>query len=105
MDTSPIVAFVAACTLVAACESQPDVVFVADGDDFDVLSLTDAQDGCDAPGRLGYLTWWDGATVRGCWVRDRSHIVVRFIELEDRRVPVSDFRPTELAAERHMTLD
>ncbi|SEB17721.1 hypothetical protein [Variovorax sp. YR216] len=105
MDTSPIAGFVAACALIAACESQPAVIFVANGGEFNVLSLTDEQDVCDAPARLGYLTWWDGATLRGCWVRDGGHIRMRITDLDDLRIPVGDFRRTEIAEYRNRTLD
>ncbi|WP_431275840.1 hypothetical protein ACQ858_05975 [Variovorax ureilyticus] len=105
MDTSPIAGLVAACALIAACESQPAVTFVANGGDFDVLSLTEVQDTCDAPARLGYLTWWDGATLRGCWVRDGRYIRMRITNLDDVRIPVGDFRSTEIADDRLRTPD
>ncbi|MBB3177905.1 hypothetical protein [Variovorax sp. Sphag1AA] len=105
MDTSPIAGLVAACALIAACESQPAVTFVANGSQFNVLSLTDERDTCDAPARLGYLTWWDGATLRGCWVRDGGHIRMRITDLDDLRIPVGDFRSTEIADYRNRTLD
>jgi len=106
MDTSPIAAgLVAACALIAACESQPGVTFVANGSEYNVISLTDAQDICSVPEHLGYLTWWDGATLRGCWVRDRGHIRMRISNLDDLRIPVGDFRRTELADYRNRTLD
>ena len=47
MDTSPITGLVAACALIAACESQPAVTFVANGSEFNVISLTDEQDECE----------------------------------------------------------
>ncbi|MEJ8812361.1 hypothetical protein WKW77_14850 [Variovorax ureilyticus] len=105
MDTSPIAGFVAACALIAACDSQPAVTFVANGTEFSVLSLTDEQDNCDAPGRLGYLTWWDGVTLRGCWVRQGGQIRMRFADRDDLRIPVGDFRRTEIADYRNRTLD
>lgn len=56
----------------------PGVIYVANGADFNVMSLTDAQDVCDTPGRVAYLSWWDSATLKGCWVRERGEIVARF---------------------------
>jgi len=105
MDTSPIAGFVAACALIAACESQPAVTFVANGSEFNVLSLTDEQDTCNAPAHLGYLTWWDGATLRGCWVRDGGYIRMRIADFDDLRIPIGDFRRTEIADYRNRTLD
>ncbi len=105
MDISPIAAFLATCALVAACESQPSVTFVANGSEFSVLGLTDEQGTCEAPARLVYLTWWDGQTLRGCWVRDHAHIRARFDDMDDRRIPVGEFRPTEVGDYRTLSLD
>ena len=105
MDVSPISALLATCALIAACESQPSVTFVTNGSEFNVLGLTDDQSTCEAPGRLVYLTWWDGQTLRGCWVRDHAHIRARFDNMDDRRIPVGDFRRTEVADYRNSSLD
>ena len=105
MDTSPIAGLVAACALIAACESQPAVTFVANGSQFNVLSLTDEQDTCKVPARLGYLTWWDGATLRGCWEREGGYIRMRIADLDDLRIPIGDFRATEVADYRNRTLN
>lgn len=98
-------AFLAGCALIVACESQPGVIFVADGSDFDVMGLTDAQDTCNTPGRLAYLSWWDGETLRGCWFRERGEIRVCFPGLDDRLIPAGEFRPTEFASYRGLDQD
>jgi hypothetical protein len=99
-------ALLAACAWIATgCGMPPGVLYVANGADFNVMSLTDAQDVCDSPGRVAYLSWWDSATLQGCWVRERGHIVARFPGLAERRIPVGEFQRTELAAYRNSTLD
>ena len=100
-----IASLLAGGALIVACESQPGVIYVANGDDFDVMGLTDAQDTCDTPGRLAYLSWWDGETLRGCWYRERAEIRVCFPGLDDRLIPAGEFRPTELAASRGLDRD
>ena len=104
MDISPVSSLLVTCALLAACESQPSVTFVANGSDYNVLGLTHDQDTCAAPGRLVYLTWWDGQTLRGCWVRDHADIRARFDNMDDRRIPIGDFRSTELADYRNLSL-
>ncbi|MDM0013031.1 hypothetical protein QTH87_11365 [Variovorax sp. J22P168] len=107
MNTSTsIAALCAACVFGAGCDSQPAVAYVAHGADFSVLGLTEEAAGCEPPARLGYLTGWDGKTVRGCWVRDRAEIRLRFDGgLDDRRIPVGDFHRTEIAQYRRSALD
>jgi hypothetical protein len=100
-------ALLAACAWIAAgCYKPPGVLYVANGGaDFNAMSLTDAQDACDSPGRVVYLSWWNSATLKGCWVRDRGHIVARFPGMAERRIPVGEFRRTELAAYRNRVLE
>ncbi|CAN7639084.1 hypothetical protein LJR290_004911 [Variovorax sp. LjRoot290] len=99
-------ALLAACAWIATgCDMTPGVIYVANGADFNVMSLTDAQDVCDTPGRVAYLSWWDSATLKGCWVRERGEIVARFPGMAERRIPVGDFQRTELAGYRNLTLD
>lgn len=105
MNTSTIAALLGACALVTACDSQPSVTYVANGSDFSVLGLTNDDGHCAAPAKLGYLSWWDGATVRGCWVRDRADIRVRFDDMNDLRIPVGEFRRTEAGDYRYAALD
>lgn len=105
MNISPTAALFALGALVAACESQPSVTFVANGSDFNVVGLTDEQGTCEAHARLVYLTWWDGQTLRGCWVRDHAHIRARFDNMEDRRIPIGEFRPTEVADYLNLSLN
>lgn len=101
----PAAALVAACTWLAGCDTKPGVIYYANGADFDTMSLTDKQDVCDTPGRVAYLSWWDGATLKGCWFRDRNDIVARFPELAERRIPIGDFHRTELAEYRNIALN
>jgi hypothetical protein len=105
MNISPTATLIALGALIAACESQPSVTFVAIGSDFNVLGLTHEQSTCEAPGRLAYLTWWDGETLRGCWVRDHANIRVRFDDMDDRRIPVGEFQPTEVAHDQNLSLN
>ncbi len=105
MNISPVGPLLSVCALVVACESQPSVTFVANGSDFNVLGLTHEQSTCEAPGRLAYLTWWDGQTLRGCWVRDHANIRVRFDDMDDWRIPVGEFRPTESANYQNLSMD
>jgi hypothetical protein len=55
--------------------------------------------------RFTYLTWGDGQTLRGCWVRDHAHIRARFDDMDDRRIPVGEFRSTEVADYQNLSLD
>ena len=105
MANSLVPVLLAACFIAASCDGQPTVTFLAKGDDGNLFGLTDDAGSCDAPARLAYLTALDGASLRGCWVRDRSQIRVRFNDTEDRRVPVGDFRRTETAEYRNLSLD
>jgi hypothetical protein len=93
------------CALVSACDEQPEVIYVADGDAVHLLQLTDAQGDCSSPRRVCYLTSWDGGTSRGCWNRERSYIHAHFPDEEDELVPVSEFRATEMATSMNASLD
>ncbi|MDM0024605.1 hypothetical protein QTI27_08695 [Variovorax sp. J31P216] len=105
MKRSSVMAVVAGCTILLGCDLQPRVLFVTSGTLFQVMQLTDAEDGCPAPRRVVYLTLWDGGTSRGCWVREQAFIRAQFPDLGERLVPVNDFRPTTLAEYRNFTLD
>ena len=105
MKASSVVACVATCTFVLGCDTQPSVLFVAQGSLFHMLQLTDAEEECIAPYRLCYLTSWDGTTSRGCWVREEANIRARFADSGDKLVPVIDFRRTMLAEYRNATLE
>jgi len=105
MNASAIAVLLAAAALAAACDSQPSVTYVANGSDFSVLGLTNEGGECALPAKVGYLTWWDGATVRGCWVRDRAEIRVRFNDMDDLRIPIGEFRRTEVGDYRYAALD
>lgn len=105
MKTSSIMAVVAGCTILLGCDMQPRVLFVTGGSPYQVLQLTDAEEGCPAPRRVCYLTLWDGGTSRGCWVREQAYIRAHFQDLGDRLVPVTEFRRTTLAEYRNATLD
>jgi hypothetical protein len=105
MKTISIVAAVAGCIGVLGCDTEPDVLFVADGSPVHLLQLTDAQDDCPATEHVCYLTSWDGGTARGCWVRERANIRARFPDLGDKLIPVGEFRRTTLAEYRNASLD
>lgn len=105
MANPPILLLAAVCAFVASCDVQPSVNFFAKGDDGNLIGLTDDAGNCSAPARLAYLTSLDGGSLRGCWVRDHSQIRVRFNDAEDKRVPVGDFRRTEMADYRNLSLD
>ena len=105
MKTSSVAAVVAGCTLVLGCDMEPQVLFVRDGNPFQALQLTDAQDGCTAPYRVSYLTSADGGASSGCWVREGRHIRTQFPKLVDKLIPVGEFRRTTLAEYRGTTLD
>ena len=57
MDTSPITGLVAACALIAACESQPAVTFVANGSEFNVISLEQAINKITLAALSARYTW------------------------------------------------
>lgn len=105
MGNFRVPAIVAACAAAVACNAPPSVNFLAEGDQGNVIGLTDDTGTCDTPARVAYLTSLDGTSVRGCWVRDRSYVLVRFKDVEDRRVPVGDFRQTEFAGYRNLSLN
>ncbi|HJS05002.1 MAG TPA: hypothetical protein VJ832_16090 [Variovorax sp.] len=92
------------CALLAACDTQPGILYTTEGTGFDVMSLTDAQGNCEGLARVAYLTWWGVETLQGCWARERGEIVGRFPGLEDKRVPVGAFQRTELAEYRGASL-
>ncbi|MBS0449668.1 MAG: hypothetical protein JSS14_00015 [Proteobacteria bacterium] len=98
-------ALAAVCVFIAACSLHPSVTFLATGDQGNVIGLTDDVGDCTAPRRVAYLTALDGTSLRGCWERDHSQIVVRFKDLEDRRVPVGEFRQTELGGYLNVSLN
>jgi hypothetical protein len=93
------------CTIVLGCDLQPSVIFVANGTPFQMLQLTDAQDGCPELHRVVYLTTWDGATYHGCWAREQGNIHAHFPSLGDKLIPVDQFRSTTLADYRKISLD
>lgn len=103
MKTTSVAAVVAGCTLVLGCDLEPQVLFVTDG--IQPLQLTDAQDGCVAPYRAAYLTSFYGGASRGCWVREGPHIRTHFPKLDDKLIPVGEFRRTTLAEYRNASLD
>jgi hypothetical protein len=105
MKTSSVAAVFAACTLVLGCDIEPHVLFVTEGNPFQALQLTDAQEGCTAPYRVSYLASADGGTSSGCWVREGPHIRTQFPSLLDKLIPVGEFRRTTLADYRDVTLD
>ena len=105
MKASSVVAYVATCTFILGCDTQPSVLFVAHGGAFHMLQLTDAEEECITPYRLCYLTSWDGTTSRGCWLREETNIRARFPDSGDKLVPVVDFRRTTLAEYRNATLE
>ncbi|MDM0037456.1 hypothetical protein QTH89_13610 [Variovorax sp. J22G21] len=105
MKTSSVAAVVAGCTIVLGCDVEPHVLFVTDGNPFQALQLTDAQDGCTAPHRVSYLTSLDGGASRGCWVREGAYIRARFPNLGDKLIPVREFRRTTLAEYQKASLD
>ena len=103
MKTSSVAAVVAGCALVLGCDLEPQVLFVTDGP-FQTLQLTDAQDGCIDPSRVAYLTSFYGGASRGCWVRDGLHIRTHFPKLDDKLIPLGEFRRTALAEYRNASL-
>jgi len=105
MKTLSIMAVVTLCTSLLGCDVQPDVLFVTEGNPFQVLQLTDAEQGCPAPRRVCYLTFMDGGTSNGCWVREKSFVRALFPDLGERLVPVAEFRRTMLAEYRNVSLD
>ena len=105
MKTSSAMAVVTLCTTLLGCDVQPDVLFVTEGNPFQVLQLTDAEQGCPAPRRVCYLTFMDGGTSNGCWVREKSYVRALFPDLGERLVPVAEFRRTMLAEYRNVSLD
>jgi hypothetical protein len=105
MKTSSVAAVVAGCTLVLGCDMEPQVLFVTDGNPFQALQLTDAQDGCIAPYRVSYLTSLDGGASSGCWVREGLNIHTHFPKVADKLIPVGEFRRTTLAEYRKAALD
>ena len=105
MTTSLVAAALVACTLIAGCDVQPSVLFVANGALFQMLQLTDSQDECPSPDRVCYLTMWDGAAYRGCWVREHSFIRARFSGSAEKRIPVNEFRRTMVGDYRNSSLD
>ena len=105
MQTSSMMAVVAGCTILLGCDLQPSVLFVTSGSPYQVIHLTDAEEGCPAPLRVCYLTLLDGGTSHGCWVRDHAYIRAHFHDLGDRLLPVTEFRRTTLAEYRNATLD
>ena len=106
MKASSLAAAIAGCcTFVVGCDMEPHVLFVADGNPFQALQLTDDQAGCTAPYRVSYLTSLDGGAVSGCWVREGRHIRARFPKSDDKLTPVREFRRTTLAEYRNATLD
>ncbi|WP_286537457.1 hypothetical protein [Variovorax sp. J31P179] len=105
MKTSSMMAVVASCTILLGCDLEPSVLFVTSGSPYQVIQLTDAEEGCPAPLRVCYLTLLDGGTSRGCWVREHAYIRAHFDDLGDRLIPVTEFRRTTLAEYRNATLD
>ena len=105
MKTTSVAAVVAGCTLVLGCDMEPQVLFVTDGNAFQALQLTDAQDGCIAPYRVSYLTSFDGGASSGCWVREGPYIRTHFPKSDDKLIPVGEFRRTTLAEYRNASLD
>jgi hypothetical protein len=105
MQTSSMMAVVAGCTILLGCDLQPSVLFVTSGSPYQVIQLTDAEEGCPAPLRVCYLTLLDGGTSHGCWVREHAYIHAHFDDLGDRLIPVTEFRRTTLAEYRNATLD
>ena len=93
------------CLLVAACSVHPSVTFLATGDQGSVIGLTDDVGSCASPAHVAYLTALDGTSLRGCWERDHSEIVVHFKDAEDTRVPVGAFRQTELGGYHNVSLN
>jgi hypothetical protein len=93
------------CALLAACNTQPGILYTSEGPRFDVMSLTDAQGDCEGLARVAYLTWWGLETLKGCWMRERGEIVARFPGMDDKRVPIREFQRTELAEYRGATLN
>jgi hypothetical protein len=99
----PVLAVFVCCACVVGCDLTPSVLFVADGSPVRILQLTDAQGECPAPRRICFLATWDGQVVRGCWVREEANVRV-ILSDEERTVPVSNFRPTAYAEQRHAFL-
>ncbi|MDM0030634.1 hypothetical protein QTI33_00575 [Variovorax sp. J22P271] len=105
MKTSSVMAVVTICTTLSGCDVQPDVLFVTESNPFQVVQLTDAEQGCPAPRRVCYLTFRDGGTSNGCWVREKSYVRALFPDLGERLIPVTEFRRTMLAEYRNVSLD
>ena len=105
MTISSAVAALVGCTFVLGCDVQPSVLFVANGTLYQMLQLTDAQDGCPAASRVCYLTLWDGSASSGCWVREHSNIRVRFADLGEKLIPVNEFQRTMVGEYRNSSLD
>ncbi|MBS0340008.1 MAG: hypothetical protein JSS56_05745 [Proteobacteria bacterium] len=96
---------ITACILVAACQMHPSITFLATGDQGSVISLTDDVGNCTKPTHVAYVTALDGTSLPGCWERDHSQILVHFNDMEDKRVPVGDFRQTELGGYHNVALN
>ncbi|MDM0108052.1 hypothetical protein QTH97_24100 [Variovorax sp. J22R24] len=92
------------CTCVVGCDLAPSVLFVADGSPVRLLQLTDTQGECPAPGRVCFLSTWDGQAARGCWTREEGNVRVVLSDAE-LTVPVANFRPTAYAEYRNASLD
>ncbi|MDM0065008.1 hypothetical protein [Variovorax sp. J31P207] len=105
MKSSSMMAVVASCTILLGCDLQPHVLFVASASPYQVMQLTDAEEGCPAPSRVCFLTLLDGGTSRGCWIREHAYIRAHFHDLGDRLIPVTEFRRTMLAEYRNATLE
>ena len=105
MKTFSVAAVVAGCTLVLGCDMEPQVLFVTVGNPFQALQLTDAQGECIVPYRVSYLTSFDGGASTGCWVREGLNIRTHFPKLDDKFIPVGEFRRTTLAEYRNASLE
>ena len=105
MKTLSAMAVVTLCMTLFGCVVLPDVLFVTEGNPFQVLQLTDAEQGCPAPRRVCYLTFRDGGTSHGCWIREKSYVRALFPDLGERVIPVTEFRRTMLAEYRNISLD
>ena len=98
-------ALVTVCVAIAACNVHPSIAFLATGDQGSEMALTDDVGTCTKPTHVAYLTGPDGKSLRGCWERDHSQIVVHFKDLEDQRVSVGAFRRTELGGYHNVSLN
>jgi len=104
MNRFPCILLVAGCALLAGCDLRPSVVLVAKGESLDVVELTEAQGDCDSPGRISYVSWWDGATLSGCWVPETDIVRVCIPGQPDRRISLGEFRRIDGGERQHLAL-